>query len=266
MTHTSSFTGSIPEHYDHYLGPMFFEPYAVDIAKRIDPSRVNTALEIGCGTGRVTRHLRQALASNATLVASDISPDMLAMAKKHLNGLNIEWRIIDAQQLPFGDQSLDLVVCCFAYMFVENKEKAFSEVFRVLKPGGMFLFSTWDKLEYNEASFIFRNIVKEYLTDPLPVTYKLPFAYNDPEEIKDLVERTGFKDLKIEHVEKVTVSTAREASIGLARGGSLYNEIMSRNPVWIDEISEKLEQELVEKFGSDPMYSRIRAVVCEAYR
>jgi ubiquinone/menaquinone biosynthesis C-methylase UbiE len=60
-------------HYDDFLGPLFFEPYAIEIAKRIDPSPVTIALEIAAGTGRVTRHIRERLAPSAKLIASDIS-------------------------------------------------------------------------------------------------------------------------------------------------------------------------------------------------
>ncbi|HEY1202435.1 MAG TPA: hypothetical protein VGE79_15705, partial [Niastella sp.] len=59
-------------YYDHFLGPLFFEPYAIEIAKRIDPAPVSVALEIASGTGRVTRHIRKCLMPSAKLIASDI--------------------------------------------------------------------------------------------------------------------------------------------------------------------------------------------------
>src|SRR4051812_43476750 len=148
------FTGSIPHHYEECLGPIFFEPYAIEISKRINPSSVHFALELACGTGRVTRHLRNVFPSNAKLVASDISPDMLAVAKEKLGTLDIDWQIIDAQELPFADNSVDLVVCCFGYMLVPDKLKAYAEAYRVLRPGGMLLFATWDRLEVNAASYV----------------------------------------------------------------------------------------------------------------
>ena len=74
-------TDSLAQQYDDYLGPLFFEPYAMDVANLIDPSVISNALEIGCGTGRVTRHLSSILSPNSRLVASDISEDMLAVAK-----------------------------------------------------------------------------------------------------------------------------------------------------------------------------------------
>src|SRR6188768_2609617 len=135
---SADFSGDIATHYDHFLGPLFFEPYAIEVAKRIDPVGVSIVLEIAAGTGRVTRHIRERIHPSAKLIASDISKDMLAVAKKKLSHIDIDWQNIDAQQLPFSDNSIDLVVCCFGYMFVPDKPKAFAEVYRVLKPGGQF--------------------------------------------------------------------------------------------------------------------------------
>ena len=260
-----SFSGNIPHHYDQYQGPIFFEPYALEIARRIDPSHVQVALEIACGTGRVTRHLRTAIPPSSKLIASDISPDMLAVAREKLKTLNIDWRIIDAQELPFDDNSIDLVVCCFGYMFVPDKRKAFAEVYRVLKSDGVFLFSTWDKLELNAASYVHRKTVKKYLENSLPATFLLAFSMNDDSIIKEDLEQAGFPNIKIEKVDKVAVSpTAKEAAYGLVQGGSIYNELMNRNPVWIDEIKTIVEKELAKKFGASPMAAPMRAVIIEA--
>src|SRR5687768_16074319 len=92
-----SFSGSIPQHYEEYLGPLFFEPYAIEVTSRIDASRVELAVELASGTGRVTRHLRNRLSSTAKLVASDISEDMLTIAKEKLKTQKIDWQIIDAE-------------------------------------------------------------------------------------------------------------------------------------------------------------------------
>ena len=267
LTPAFDFSGSIPHHYDQNLGPMFFEPYAIEVAKRINPSDVHLALEIACGTGRVTRHLRNVLLATANLIASDISPDMLAVAKEKLKIPNIDWQIIDAQQLPFNDNSIDLVVCCFGYMFVPDKPKAFAEAYRVLIPGGMLLFTTWDKLELNAASYTYRKAAKKYLQDPLPELYNLPFSMNDETMIRSFLQDAGFLKITIERINKVSISqTAKEAANGLAQGGSIYNEIMKRNPAWIEEIRTTVEQELAEKFGEAPMIAPMSAVISQAWK
>lgn len=261
------FSGSVPTNYDKYQGPLFFEPYAIDVAGRIDSSSVKVALEIASGTGRVTRQLRKVLPAASKLIATDLSPDMLAVAKENLSSENIEWQIADAQQLPFADNTIDLVVCCFGYMFVPDKVKAFSEALRVLRPGGTFLFATWDKLELNGASHVQRSIIKEYLGDGLKELYNLPFSMNDPEVIKDQLQQAGFNKIKIEVVEKQSVSqSAKETAYGLVIGGTLYNEIINRDPKWIDEIIPRVERELTQKYGASPMSAPMRALICEAWK
>src|SRR5438105_9846898 len=55
------FQGAIPENYDRYLGPVIFEPYAEDLVSRLQANKFERVLEIACGTGIVTRRLRDVL-------------------------------------------------------------------------------------------------------------------------------------------------------------------------------------------------------------
>ncbi|MEO5592707.1 MAG: class I SAM-dependent methyltransferase [Chitinophagaceae bacterium] len=260
-------SGDSAEFYDQFFGPLFFEPYAIEVAKRIDPIPVGIALEIAAGTGRVTRHIRERISASAKLIASDINEDMLDEAKKKLSHLDIEWQHIDAQQLPFSDNSIDLVVCCFGYMFVTDKPKAFAEARRVLKPGGMFIFTTWDTLEQNAASYISSSIAKEYLEGPVPEANNLATSMSDATIIKPLLQDAGFSKILIEKVAQVSVSpTAEEAAYGFVKGSPFYKEIKKRNPAWIDEIKIKVEKELADKFGAAPMVAPISAIISQAWK
>jgi ubiquinone/menaquinone biosynthesis C-methylase UbiE len=256
------FSGAAVKHYDDRLGPLFFEPYAIEVASRIDPSKINIALELASGTGRVTRHLRNKLSSEAKLIASDISEDMLAVAKEKLKDKNIDWRILDASSLPFHDESIDLIVCCFGYMFVSDRLQAFREAYRVLRKDGMLLFTTWDEMKYNGASNVYRKAVKKYLGGSLPDSYKLPFSMYDGNEIRKQLAEAGFKSIEIERTEKNSVCvSAAYAAEGLTQGGSIYNEMMQRNPDWVKEIWKDVETELGEKFGKSPMVAPMRALL-----
>ena len=262
-----TFSNSPSQHYDDCLGPMFFEPYAIEVAKRIDPASVHVALELACGTGRVTRHLRNVIPANANLIASDISSDMMAVAKEKLSSANIDWQIINAEELPYDDNSIDLVVCCFGYMFVPGKVKAYHEAYRVLKPGSMLLMTTWDKLEHNGASYVYRMIVEKYLTEPLPETCNLAVSMSDDKAIKKDLQQAGFSKIIIESVDKISENrSAKEAVEALTQSGSVYDEIMKRNPALINEIKETLEKELSEKFGASPMKAPISALITQAWK
>jgi ubiquinone/menaquinone biosynthesis C-methylase UbiE len=254
-------------HYENFLGPLFFEPYAIEVAKRIDPSQVSVALEIAAGTGRVTRHIRERIPVSAKLIASDISEEMLSEAKKKLSQLDVDWQIIDAQQLPFEDNSIDLVVCCFGYMFVPDKAKAFAEAYRVLRPGGLLLFTTWDKLEHNAVSYTSRLVAEKYLKSPLPDSYNVAVSMNDEGMIKYRLEEAGFKKMSIQKVEQLSVCpTAKEAATGLVEGGFVFKGIRESNPEWVGEIRKELEEELSEKFGAEPMIAPMSAVFCEVWK
>ena len=261
------FTGSIPQNYDGYLGPLFFEPYAQDVGNLIDASKIKNALEIASGTGRVTQHLRKVLPPTARLVASDVSQDMLAVAKNRLKGLNIEWEMIDAQALPFKDDSFDLIVCYFGYMLVPDKEKAFAEAQRVLRKGGTLLIATWDKLESIGTSYVFRTTLKHYLGDTLPESYKVPFSMHDPELISSQLKNAGFSEVLSARVQKDSVAeSASIAAYGLIRGGSLYNEITKRDPALIEKITATVEKELSEKYGNAPMVAPMSAIITRAIK
>jgi ubiquinone/menaquinone biosynthesis C-methylase UbiE len=266
-THSFDSPRESAERYDEFLGPMFFEPYAIEVAARIDPSPISLALEIAAGTGRVTRHIRKRIPASAKLIASDISEDMLAVAAEKLGDPDINWQKIDAQQLPFSDNSFDLVVCCFGYMFVPDRPKAFAEAYRVLKPGGMFLFTTWDKLENNGASFISRSVAKKYYEGVIPESYNMATSMHDEAIIRPLLKDAGFLKFSIEKVQKNSVcSTSKEAAIGLVQSGSVFEEIKERNPASIDEIITTIEKELSEKFGAAPMIAPISAVFSQAWK
>ena len=109
-------------------------------------------LETACGTGILTRALAARLPEAVAITATDLNEPMLDFARLQPSGGRVAWRQADAQALPFSDGTFDAVVCQFGVMFFPDKQRAYREVFRLLKPGGRFLFSVWDRLETNDLS------------------------------------------------------------------------------------------------------------------
>jgi len=259
-----AFTGVIPENYERYLGPYVFEPYAKDLVGRIRHSDVKTVLEIACGTGRVTSHLRKALSPDVRLVATDLNADMIEIAKNIVADRGIEWTVADALELPFEDGYFDLVVCQFGLMFVPDKARALAEMYRVLKAGGRVLLSTWDKLGNNPAFFVADQIVSKYFPADPPLFFHVPFSLHDKDELALLFEHAGFKDCSISLVEKMGRSdAASDTATGMLEGTPIYPTINQRNPAFLPVIKKELEMELGKRFGVRPMLSSMQAWVVE---
>jgi len=144
------FQGAVPENYDRHLGPVIFEPWAEDLVSRLANKKYERVLEIACGTGIVTRRLRDVLPATIEIVATDLNSDMFEFAKpKFRDAENVIWQKADASALPFPDCSFDAAICQFGVMFVPDKGAAMRESYRVLRSGGVFLFNVWDSFEVN---------------------------------------------------------------------------------------------------------------------
>ena len=100
-------------------------------------------LDLGCGTGRVTRELKRRY-RGALVIALDLAPGMLREARRHRSlWRRFERLCADAQRLPLKSASVDLVFSSLMLQWCEPLDEALAEVRRVLKPGGFFAFSTF---------------------------------------------------------------------------------------------------------------------------
>jgi ubiquinone/menaquinone biosynthesis C-methylase UbiE len=262
----AQFAGSIPAAYDRYLGPIFFQPYAEDLAARLDLAADGSLLELACGTGILTRVLRDRLPKTVRLVATDLNEPMIANATtKFAQNEAIEWKQADASSLPFDDQSFDAVVCQFGMMFVPDKALAAREARRVLKHGGLFLFNVWDALEQNQLGQVAHETISGFFEKDPPTFYQVPFGYHDRDEIKRLLEDAGFHDVRVEAVSKVSVdSRAQEAAIGLVQGNPVSVAIAERDVSLLPVITSAVADALTKHFGNSTFRAPMRAIVAQA--
>lgn len=261
----SVFAGPVPQIYDEYLVPLIFEPYAADIAarvKRLNPSRI---LEIACGTGVVTRALAAAVSQEAEIVATDLNQPMLDYANTIEIRRPVEWREADAMQLPFENETFDAVVCQFGVMFFPDKPRAFAEAKRVLKPGGTYVFNTWDRIEDNEfADVVTNSLASVFPDDPPRFMARTPHGYHDVEVVRSDLKKGGFSSAQIDTVaERSRADLPRTPAIAYCHGTPLRDEIFARDASLIDQATSVCENAIARQFGNDAVDSKIQAHIIE---
>jgi SAM-dependent methyltransferase len=258
------FAGSIPKLYESHLVPLIFEPYAVDIARRLASRSPTRVLEIAAGTGVVTRALASALPDRTAIVATDLNQAMLDQAVATGTGRPVEWRQADAMQLPFPDGAFDAVVCQFGVMFFPEKSKAFAEARRVLRPHGTFIFNVWDRIEDNEfADVVTVAMEAVFPEDPPRFIARTPHGYYDLATIERDLAQGGF-DASPEIVTVAARSRAESAripAVAYCQGTPLRNEIEARNAARLGEATDAAAQAIARRFGGGTVDGKIQAHV-----
>jgi SAM-dependent methyltransferase len=262
----ADFSGSIPEFYDRIMGPAHFDAFGAELARRLPARPPGDVLELACGTGCVTRHLRERLTPALKLVATDISKAMLDYARRKLAATEgIEWCEADACKLPFGDAAFGAVVCAFGVMFVPDKAACFREARRVLRKGETFLFDVWDGLENNPHGRVAAEVIEALLPDDPAATFgSIPYHFNDRATIGRLLEDAAFAPARIDTVRTAcTCPSARDFATGQLRG-TPRSLILQERGIPVDGVIEKVAAALARVGGAAPFKYTAQAVVVEA--
>ncbi|MCA1915010.1 class I SAM-dependent methyltransferase [Methanospirillum hungatei] len=127
--------------FDETASKIFAPIYPVIARQILDRTKVSrgVALDAGCGPAHLSLALAQE--SELKLFAFDASPMMLAIAYEHITDAGLVKRVVpvlgDVHDIPFEDNSIDLIVSRGSWFFWDNLDLAFKEMYRVLSPGGM---------------------------------------------------------------------------------------------------------------------------------
>jgi ubiquinone/menaquinone biosynthesis C-methylase UbiE len=262
----SKFAGEIPEFYDRKLVPLLFEPYAIDLAKRVARLKPRQVLEVAAGTGVVTRRLLDVLPRETQITATDLNEPMLDLARLRVGrDARVTWRQADALNLPFDDGAFDAVVCQFGLMFLPDKPQGMHEFRRVLSKGGHLILSVWDALEHNPSARIANDVIAEFFpTDP-PRFFDVPYGSHDVKELRRIASAAGFTDIEIITLQiEGTSPSAKDAAEGFVRGTPMANALLERAPRKFDEIVKRTSECLAAEYGASPLRIPLQAHIMTA--
>jgi ubiquinone/menaquinone biosynthesis C-methylase UbiE len=268
MTATDKeFVGSIPEFYDTYLVPLIFEAYANDLAKRISSLNPKSVLEMAAGSGVVPRALAPHLDAEARYVVTDLNQPMLDHASnKQGPDERIEWKQVDALDLPFEDNSFDVAACQYGVMFFPDRIKGYSEARRVLKAGGRYIFSVWDEIGTNEfANVVTTAAAAVFPNDPPNFLPRTPHGYSDQKVIRDELVKAGFSNVEIVTVEETSKAPSpRHPAIAYCQGTPLRNEIEQRDAELLEHVTECAAEAISRRYGNGEVEAKIQAHIVTA--
>lgn len=270
MSAAPSFNSSIARTYHDVLGPLIFEAYARDLARRLSPRAGGRVLELACGTGIVTREIAASMPAGTgwSLLATDLNPGMLEVAKGVVPpGAPVTFQVVDACKLPFADREFDTIVCQYGLMFFPDKVGSMREARRVLKPGGRYIFNVWDSLAHNPmARVVHEQLGAIFPDNPPPFMATLPFGWSDRAEIERTVRAGGFEHCELETVSFECQSpTAADAARAWLEGTPNLAALAERGIKDPAPVRERVAAALTAKFGGSPCRSTMQAVVATAW-
>lgn len=266
MTTTSeelqrTFTKGIAESYDRLLGPAWFGPIAEDLARRLPADPGGDVLEVACGTGLMTRALRERLAPSRRLVATDLSQPMLDHARGKLATVQgIEWKKADALDLPFADGQFAALACSLGVMFPTEKERLFAQFRRVLRPGGLLLFNVWDRKELNTCVRVYSEVIEGMFPGDAGMQFSVPYSMHDVARLRELVVGAGFQEPKIEKVPITVRGMPRDIATGQVRG-TPRGLLLTQRGVDLGDVIEQVTAALEAAGGKGADFSATGQVI-----
>jgi SAM-dependent methyltransferase len=173
---------------------------------RLNPQPGERILDLCTGTGWTSRLVAQ---RGSLVIGADIASDLLDAARVNAEAakLPIEYRIGDAESLPFDDGSFDAVVSTYGIMFASRQEAAAAELARIVRKGGRIALTTWTS---DGNVFNMFKVMRRYMPPPPNPAPRSPFEWGGTDRLEELLG--GAFDVRFERATSFYREPSAEAA------------------------------------------------------
>lgn len=211
-------------------------------------------LELAAGMGETGMLAAELVAPLGGVVISDQAEAMLEGARRRALELglsNVEFQALNAEWLDLPLASVDAILCRWGYMLMADPAAALAEARRVLRPGGRVALAVWDAIAANPWALLpGLELIERGLApapDPSSEPRPGPFALGSAEQVRELLERAGFVEVRVEALDlarrQASFTELWETTLDLSP--SFHDAVLSRQAAEIAEI----EASLAERFA-----------------
>src|SRR4051794_18432164 len=194
-------SGNYPSMVETFLLPL--GPRLVDA---LDIARGARVLDVAAGTGNASIPAAQ---RGARVTASDLTPELLEAGRRRaeVQGVTLEWAEADAEHLPFGDASFDVVMSSIGVMFAPHHQQAADELVRVCAPGGRIGLLSWTPTGMLGA--LFRTMAP--FAPPPPAGAQAPPLWGSEAHVRELFgDRVALRTLERDTLEVTAFAHPRD--------------------------------------------------------
>lgn len=217
--------------YEELLVPALFQKWADYIAKTIEIKPSHKVLDVACGTGVLARAVAKYL-PESSITGLDPNSGMLAIARR--NASNIDWQQGTAEELPFDDESFDIVLSQFGLMLFSSPKTALKEMKRVLKSGGKMIVAVFDSIHNIPAYEIMVRLFSRKVDSSVGEALRFPFSMGDTDKLYSLFSEVGLNNTEI------------TTQIGKAQFSSPKHMVLSDVKGWFPFAEIHLDDQMIE--------------------
>ncbi len=239
---TFKFSSTVPAHYQALMVPRLFLPWAEKLVDRIGLVAGENVLDVATGPGTVARVAAARVGAKGRVVAADISPGMIEVAKTRPpvpDGASVEYLVAPAAPTGLASAAFDVVTCQQGLQFFPDRHAGLVEMQRVLRPGGRVAISVWCELERCMPFAAIEAALREATSPGVADIMKIPFSFPSAALLQEALEKAGFSEVKVEVV---------SAQLGFEKGAQQAAGLLIATPIAsaVSELPEPVRDRLQE--------------------